>query len=158
MNKHKAFTLIELLVVVAIIGILAAVGVVAYNGYTSSAKISAAKSNHTHVMKYVTTELMKCELGEEKIFNQTQKCEVNNPTDTAYRAARVLDGVLSNPLQTNWGLNVGMGVANNGDVKLNQNRGIVILIAKGSVINVGICFKTDCSNSSNRLEADLPFN
>ena len=37
-KREKGFTLIELLVVVAIIGILASVGVVAYNGYTESAK------------------------------------------------------------------------------------------------------------------------
>ena len=152
--KRNGFTLIELLVVVAIIGILAAVGVVAYSGYTSSAKISAAKSNHTQVIKYVTTELMKCELGERKIFNQTQKCEYNNPTDTAYRAAKILDKELLNPIQPNYGVNV----ANNGAVTSNLNVGIVILIAKGSTINVSICFKTDCSNSSHRLETDLAFN
>ena len=38
----RGFTLIELLVVVAIIGALAAIGTVAYNGYVGGAKQSAA--------------------------------------------------------------------------------------------------------------------
>ena len=42
MNK-KAFTLIELLVVVAIIGILATVGVVAYGKYTDGEKNTIIK-------------------------------------------------------------------------------------------------------------------
>ncbi len=46
--KNKAFTLIELLVVVAIIGILAAVGVVAYNGYTESAKKKVTMAMSTY--------------------------------------------------------------------------------------------------------------
>ena len=60
--NHRAFTLIELLVVVAIIGILAAVGVVAYNGYTKSAKNAVIKSNHKDVVKLLSTDVMKCEL------------------------------------------------------------------------------------------------
>ena len=62
--KTKAFTLIELLVVVAIIGILAAVGVVAYNGYTGAAKQNAAKSNHKLVVKFVTATMLKSTLND----------------------------------------------------------------------------------------------
>jgi prepilin-type N-terminal cleavage/methylation domain-containing protein len=59
-TKYRAFTLIELLVVVAIIGILAAVGVVAYNGYTKSAKRSAITANHKSVLTFMNAEIKKC--------------------------------------------------------------------------------------------------
>ena len=57
--KQKGFTLIELLVVVAIIGILAAVGVVAYSGYTKGAKLKAAKQNLKTISKWLAAESTK---------------------------------------------------------------------------------------------------
>jgi len=110
MNR-KAFTLIELLVVVAIIGILAAVGVVAYNGYTGAAKKSAVKANHTIVKKYIQSELIKCELGSEKVMENNLVClgktdkkavaatmkalaHIKNPYDTKKNALR--EGLDSN--------------------------------------------------------------
>ena len=67
MNR-KAFTLIELLVVVAIIGILAAVGVVAYSGYTKSAKANSVKTIHQQTVKYLKAETMKCNIGASAIM------------------------------------------------------------------------------------------
>ena len=74
MIDKKGFTLIELLVVVAIIGILAAVCVVAYSGYTSGAKTSSAKANHKSTIKYITTEVMKCDLGETSVMGGKLSC------------------------------------------------------------------------------------
>ena len=64
-RNHRAFTLIELLVVVAIIGILAAVGVVAYNGYTGAAKKAVVKSNLQLIVRYIKAEMTKCSVGIE---------------------------------------------------------------------------------------------
>ena len=62
MKNNKGFTLIELLVVVAIIGILAAVGTVAYQGYIAGANKTATKSNHASAVKYIAAELAKCSM------------------------------------------------------------------------------------------------
>ena len=50
-NKTPS-TLIELIVVLAIYGLLAAVGVVAYNGYTEIARKSVANQNFKNQVKY----------------------------------------------------------------------------------------------------------
>ena len=61
--KKKAFTLIELLIVVAIIGILAGVGIPMYNGYMASAKVESSKTNHANVKSFVAATLTKCATG-----------------------------------------------------------------------------------------------
>ena len=56
-KRNKGFTLIELLIVVASIGVSAAVGIPAYNGYITSTKIAATKETHTRAQDR-TPEIM----------------------------------------------------------------------------------------------------
>ena len=61
--RRNGFTLIELLVVVAIIGILAAVGVVAYSGYTKNAKRVAIEENFNTIANNIELLAMDCDIN-----------------------------------------------------------------------------------------------
>ena len=85
-TKKKAFTLIELLIVVAIIGILAGVGVPMYNGYMATAKVQSSATNHANVKSFVSATLTKCSAGSSYVTlgSSNRYCNQNASTWSSY--------------------------------------------------------------------------
>ncbi|MDA9168477.1 type II secretion system GspH family protein [Pelagibacteraceae bacterium] len=148
-KNNKGFTLIELLVVVAIIGILAAVGTVAYNGYTAGAKKASAKSNHATVVKYIAAEDQKCNIGETSAMRVTKPdgtlteltCSGRDGTSVIAAAALALAD-FKNPYDPKIA-----AVRSSSAYAAKEDMGFVNMEATGNVLTITTCFQNDCATA-----------
>ena len=146
-HKNKGFTLIELLVVVAIIGILAAVGVVAYNGYTGNAKVASTKSNQATVVKYIAAETKKCDLGELKAMSDNLTCSGKTAASVITASVAALTEFKNAYVPAD------KAVTSGGNNTADSDIGYIRLIADGTTkINVKSCNKKACSSADNKQE------
>ena len=170
--KRNGFTLIELLVVVAIIGILAAVGVVAYNGYTASAKASTSKANMDVVYKTWLNEKALCEVkggNDSAMWNKTT-CQVLLSTASS-DISRVWN-IVSNYFGANNNYGFGQPILNiykpQGNffttqcfINTTQDQYVGQVTAcwdsnRGDLVFNG-CFKTPCSDAKNRFQKRIGY-
>lgn len=88
-NNSRGFTLIELMIVIAILAIVSAIAIPAYNGYITSARMSEAKNNIS-ALKLAQEEYF---LENNDYFDGTSAADLNTNSGGLWTVAGGEGGV-----------------------------------------------------------------
>ena len=154
-TKLCGFTLIELLVVVAIIGIISSIGVVSYNGYTKSAKISVTKTNHKLIQKEIQMVMLSCEINGYAVVKPDYNSDKVYDLDCPFHPA-VFVYHIENSYDIKNSYMPTERMTQSGACTQSEIDGLIGYTYLGrsynNTIRICTCFKKSCNVQGNRLE------
>ncbi len=172
--KYNAFTLVELLVVVAIIGILAAVGVNTFSGFQEKAKKNVVKNNYNAMYKKILIQMQLCDIDGSvelmKITKKTTKYKVDCASTSNHNLYMHYiinhmnnSGNPKNPYgdQSQGGVGTDDAYVRSHPINATQDHiiGFVTVYTKGpNMVILHACFKLPCeppSVTTNRLYNEI---
>ena len=161
-KSEKGFSLIELLVVVSVIGVLASVIVIGYQGYIESAKKSATEANAKAVQNWVLNTGMvraagidadptSCNASEANTEATIQAClasigSVDGPFasfENPYDPSRTGDTTIRGQLSSS---TISTGVTECTEIDAGAEAGDVLVSVSGTLIQTHFCVPSEDSN------------
>ena len=122
---------------------------VAYNGYTASAKANAVKQMHVQTVKYITNESKLCELGNSTGMNGDLNCNqiyitISNATIKSFKGTKNL---YSSKIDAH------TRSGNLTSYQLNSNEGYIFIQTTNisGQIMISSCVKLPCTDTKNQL-------
>ena len=159
--NHRAFTLMELMIVIVIIGILSTVGMVMFGGQAEKAKIAVTKANHKSVIKYITYEVMQCNMGETTVMEGNLTCSGRTRQSVIDATVKALSDFKNPYGEPNQGVHDkdDKAVTDGGSYSSDHGVGYVRLQNQSAkVLRIGTCYAIPCYASKtnyNYLETDI---